>query len=673
MLLEYCPCDGQPKPGAHFAGVGAGTVIPVKDIWQILGGNAGAVILHLYAAAAVLAAHSAQDEHAVRANVVHGVAKQVVQRALYHGRVGPYVYRLVGHLQLQLPAVLGADRVVPLAHLVAQLGYVKADRLALFRAAGHLCKLHDAGHKGGQPVGFVHDDVHLLVPLCLVVAGDVSHGFGITLDECERCAQVVGDVRQQVPLHLRGILHLPRHVDELPRQVAQLAGAAGVYLNVKIPARNLLRRAGELAQRPCEPLAEQPRGGHCKGEYQRRDCGQNYAQNLPGLGHMDAAGHDKDGIRAVRGCAANHYLRSAAGGLQHLLNLALLPAQPAHLQNGRPVPGKILVFGAVGEGGVVQQAGVEVFPRKDAAQSRVGHVHAEVAQLGVCAQRVIHLLLKFLVYLQYAEIPPGDSLAVCYGLVHQGDKLIGLLGQLAAYTAVIHRLQQLGGKQPEKEEQQQTDKTQKEHQLGADAQRKTSVFALWRRHGRLPARGVRVELIADPPDSGDIAAAGAQVAAQHLDVGIDRPILAEVVVVPHLLQNLLTAQGYALVGRQKDQQIKFLGREADLLAAHLDCVACRIDGKLPEIHHACSALRVGQCAVEHRTHACHQLARREGLDDIVVRAALKAGELVVLLAAGSKNNDRGVYPPCAHLAQAGHPIHKGHHKIQNYKVVPAAV
>ena len=47
-------------------------------------------------------------------------------------------------------------------------------------------------------------------------------------------------------------------------------------------------------------------------------------------------------------------------------------------------------------------------------------------------------------------------------------------------------------------------------------------------------------------------------AAQHLDVGIDGAVLAVIVIVPDLLQDLFAAQCNALVADQKNQQVKLL-------------------------------------------------------------------------------------------------------------------
>ncbi len=139
-----------------------------------------------------------------------------MQCALHHVGVCVNGQFLVRQLQLELPAVLGADGIVPFTHLVAQLAHIKVHALAFVGTAGHLAQLHHAGDQCGQAVGLVHDNVHLLIAVGLVVAGNVAHRLGIALDKGQRGAQVVGDVGQQVALHLRRMLHLACHVVEVP-------------------------------------------------------------------------------------------------------------------------------------------------------------------------------------------------------------------------------------------------------------------------------------------------------------------------------------------------------------------------------------------------------------------------------------------------------------------------
>ena len=126
VLLEDGFGDGEAEAGPLLACVGAGAVVAVEDIGQVLGRDAGAVVFYLHPDA-LGAAERPQHEDAVFADVVHGVAQKVMQSALHHVGVGTDGKLFVRDLQLELPAVLGADGVVTLAHLVAELAHVEVD------------------------------------------------------------------------------------------------------------------------------------------------------------------------------------------------------------------------------------------------------------------------------------------------------------------------------------------------------------------------------------------------------------------------------------------------------------------------------------------------------------------------------------------------------------------
>ena len=387
MLLEDGLGDGKPQTGALLAGVRAGAVVPVKDIGQVGGGNARAVVLHLYPHA-LGAAEGTQDKNTVLADVVHGVAQQIVQRPLHHVWVGIDWQLLFRQLQLQLPAVLGADCVVALAYFIAQLPHVKVHPLALIGAAGHLAQFHHAGDQCGQAVGLVHDDVHLLVPVRLIVAGQVTHRLGVALDEGQRGAQVVGDIGQQVALHLHCVLHLLGHVVKVPGKVAQLVVAAVVHLHGVVAQRHLPCGAGKLAQRLCEPLAEQPRRRHGKAENQRRCQRQQGAEHLAGLGNVHKAGGHQHGVAAVGGGAPYQQLRRAGepGRVERLHKAAHAAALAAH---GKGSGNDLIVVGRIRKIGAVQVAEGLVLDLINGVQGSVRDIHAEAVQgaLGVQFQR----------------------------------------------------------------------------------------------------------------------------------------------------------------------------------------------------------------------------------------------------------------------------------------------
>ena len=90
--------------------------------------------------------------------------------------------------------------------------------------------------------------------------------------------------------------------------------------------------------------------------------------------------------------------------------------------------------------------------------------------------------------------------------------------------------------------------------------------------------------------------------------------------------------------------------------------------KVPEYKAFAALLRFGHGARQDHLYAGHQLPRAERLYHIIVRAALQARKLVVFLAACRQHDDGRVDFALAHLAQAGHTVHKRHHDVQYHKV-----
>ena len=157
-------------------------------------------------------------------------------------------------------------------------------------------------------------------------------------------------------------------------------------------------------------------------------------------------------------------------------------------------------------------------------------------------------------------------------------------------------------------------------------------------------------------------------AAQHLDVGIDGAVLAVIVIVPDLLQDLFAAQCNALVADQKNQQVKLLRGQRRLLPGHLYAVAGRVDGQIAEGIAPGGLGGLGHRAGQHGLDTGDQLPRGERLDDIVIGTALQPGQLVVFLTAGGQHDHGGHDLAGAHLPQAGHAVHKRHHNVQNYQI-----
>ena len=156
----------------------------------------------------------------------------------------------------------------------------------------------------------------------------------------------MGDVGQQIALHLCRVLHFLGHVVEVPGKVAQLVVAAVVHLHGVVAQRHLPRRAGKLAQRLCEPLAEQPCRRHGKAEDQRRRQRQQGAEHVAGLGNVHKAGGHQHGVAAVGGGAPYQQLCRAGepGRVERLHKTAHAAALAPH---GKGSGNDLIVVGRV--------------------------------------------------------------------------------------------------------------------------------------------------------------------------------------------------------------------------------------------------------------------------------------------------------------------------------------
>ena len=151
-------------------------------------------------------------------------------------------------------------------------------------------------------------------------------------------------------------------------------------------------------------------------------------------------------------------------------------------------------------------------------------------------------------------------------------------------------------------------------------------------------------------------------------MGIYRAVLAIIVIVPHFLQNFLAGKGNALVVDQKHQQVKLFWGQRGFLPGHLNAVAGGVDHQIPKGIHITLGNRGGHGAGQYGLHAGNQLPRAERLYHIVIRAALQPGQFVIFFAAGGQHDHRCHDLAGAHLAQAGHAIHKRHHNIKDHQV-----
>ena len=209
-------------------------------------------------AAALLLRDGPQHNDTVRTDVVERIAQQVVHDPLHHGWVGTDRAGLVG-LQIKLPVIFVAQRVVAARDLKAEVAHVKVNKIRPFRTALHFTQLHHAVDERGKPVRLIDNDAALLGTLGVVAAGQVTHGLGVALYQGQRGAQVVADVRQNVLFELGAALDLGGHVVEILGQTSDLIVAFNLDLHIVVAGGNLLRAVGQLADRVREPAAEKYR------------------------------------------------------------------------------------------------------------------------------------------------------------------------------------------------------------------------------------------------------------------------------------------------------------------------------------------------------------------------------------------------------------------------------
>ena len=78
-------------------------------------------------------------------------------------------------------------------------------------------------------------------------------------------------------------------------------------------------------------------------------------------------------------------------------------------------------------------------------------------------------------------------------------------------------------------------------------------------------------------------------------------------------------------------------------------------------------LLLGAGPAKHRPDAGQHLLHLEGLDDVVVRPLLQAGDFVLRLPLGGEHDDRGLVP-LPDFFQHGPAVHDGQHDVQQHQV-----
>src|SRR5262249_53683681 len=134
----------------------------------------------------------------------------------------------------------------------------------------------------------------------------------------------------------------------------------------------------------------------------------------------------------------------------------------------------------------------------------------------------------------------------------------------------------------------------------------------------------------DGQDVARLAAAVADLGPQLRDVRVDRARGRVALVAPDVLEQLLARDGVTLALDEVAQQLELARREVERLAALLRPVGLEVQLDVREPV-AGQALLAALRASQYRAHTREQLADRERLGDVVVRAQFEAHDLVDLL------------------------------------------
>ena len=152
---------------------------------------------------------------------------------------------LVG-LQIKLPVIFVAQRVVAARNLKAEVAHVKVNKIRPFRTALHFTQLHHAVDERGKPVRLIDNDAALLGTLGVVAAGQVTHGLGVAFIRVSGVRRFVADVRQNVLFELGAALDLGGHVVEILGQTSDLIVAFNLDLHIVVAGGDLLRALDSL-------------------------------------------------------------------------------------------------------------------------------------------------------------------------------------------------------------------------------------------------------------------------------------------------------------------------------------------------------------------------------------------------------------------------------------------
>lgn len=164
-------------------------------------------------------------------------------------------------------------------------------------------------------------------------------------------------------------------------------------------------------------------------------------------------------------------------------------------------------------------------------------------------------------------------------------------------------------------------------------------------------RGIRLDLLPQAPhvhgDGGEVA---------------DLPS-------PHLAQQVVAPEDAARVPEQEGEQVELAGGERQHDAGLMDLARAEVEHERPRDERRLGH-GLGHSAAEDGAHAEHQLARREGLGEVVVGAGVEAVDAVLALAERGEHHDGDGRLGVVGADPAAHPrpSRPGEHAVEHDEV-----
>ena len=143
------------------------------------------------------------------------------------------------------------------------------------------------------------------------------------------------------------------------------------------------------------------------------------------------------------------------------------------------------------------------------------------------------------------------------------------------------------------------------------------------------------------------AGSGLDLGPEAADMDVDEAPVAEVVVAPDPLEELLTREDLACISGELAEQEELGAGEVHLLTAPAHDTGLGEDLEVAELELDEPPARSDAGPAQQSPDACRELFRLERLGDIVVRAGLEAGDDVVGVGAGRHHDDRHRALSCA--------------------------